>query len=210
MSIPTSFNPLGTLGGGLPHGWREVDAVYFDGATVLDSGVAARTGYKVHMQFELLDLSVDRSVFSYLYGSGNTRVYYGAHSPNSGYYVGRANYYQTQVRISTNELDWVSVLGADDTYGSINGTSYSLGQKGVLDYSPDTLALGGLKLYGSTPTAGIKMNFKRLTVETEDGGHLIADLRAVENANTGEASVFDFVSRSFLQPLIGSVKPVQG
>lgn len=42
MSIPTPFNPLGTLGSGLPSGYKLVESVYFDGSTYVDTGIVAK------------------------------------------------------------------------------------------------------------------------------------------------------------------------
>lgn len=54
MSIPSQFDPLGESKL-FPNGYKKVEKVYFDGLTVVDSLIPAKTGYDVTMKFKRLD-----------------------------------------------------------------------------------------------------------------------------------------------------------
>ena len=141
MSIPTPFDPLGTLGGGLPPGWHIVESVYFDGNCCVDSGLSPERG--MVFRFELSDLSPSNGFFigngydsgyvrflpfagyphdggQYVYAGGNATAGITL-SPTPARYLAQAEYTdnsitltvngQTKTITNTENLDNVAHLG---------------------------------------------------------------------------------------------------
>lgn len=197
MSIRTSFNPLGTLGSGLPSGYKLVESVYFDGSTYVDTGIVAKDAPLYRTDITAV-VNPNRLSLIGSNGSGALPMAFIGLRANSTIYAGLNAGFGGNVSYNKKRCIWEFAE---------NGV-YVDGQKvysnGFTSSSKNWLIMACY--YGGYYE--MKGTFYGLTLRNKDN-ELVAQYLPVYNSVTNEYLLWETVSKTPVRATKGQIKGVE-
>lgn len=192
----------------LPAGYNGVYGVYFNGSTIVDSGILATTNYDITTRFKVnLTGSGDAHIFS-ARGTTDQRLFYASIYTGTGFYFGRSS--NTTVRVyADGEYTWHSVFTTSDNHGELNGTPYRYTAP-IPQYSfPFTMYIGGINSNISPILVSSPFTLRSLSVRDSSTRRLLGDFVPCVNNSTGVYGIYDKVTKNLMPVVQGALMAEQ-
>ena len=195
MSIPTPFNPMGTLGAGLTPGYKLVESVYFDGSTYVNTGIIAKTAPLYRADITAV-VNPDR--LSLMGASGNSPYSFIGLRADSTIYAGASYGYGGNVLYNEKRCIWE--FAEDGVYVDGEKIVNNAGVESLMEWKIMSCRyLGDYEMKGT---------FYGLTLRNKDN-ELVAQYLPVYNSVTNEYLLWETVSKTPVRATKGQIKGVE-
>ena len=191
MSIPTSFNPMGTLGAGMPPGWEETESVFMPRNVVVDVGFSFEPGMQAMLEIGPIASSKSDGVF--LGKTGDDRIYFLA---GYGFKTTSATLYNSY-RYSTCLLKDANITERNIIVSRMDENSSYFKINDLEETKPHTaqqVTQDALELNSSDYPCSARIYGIRISLGERD----VLNLLPAKNAGAGLYGLYDSVGKKLL------------